>query len=362
MSEEFSPDAVAAVVVTYGNRFDYLHKVVAGILENGIGRTLIVDNASPVENRQRIDALCAAHADRVSCLRLPENSGSAGGFGAGMAAAAAMPGVEFVWLFDDDNRPLPDAFAKLCLAYRYLGSDAHVALVSLRPSRRAYAFAALNGTRLCIRLGTFMDFSFSEWIKRKIKRAVRRLTPFGRLLPHEMAKNFRAPLLRIELAPYGGLLFHTRWLSEIGLPDKKLYLYNDDHDFALRLQSAGVRIYLCAESKLEELEPSWPGPPSRIPLLMRPQTDEMKIYCLIRNRAYIEARLPQPQWRYGFNRVSFFLVNIALALCFGAKWKTVVRRWHLMSAAVRAARLGRFDSDSSGRPIFPVEGNGKRRT
>ncbi len=77
MPDGLFPGNVAAVVVTYGARFNYLQTVVHGILNTGITCVLVVDNGSPDDNRKRINKLCAAHSSQVTCLRLDENLGSA---------------------------------------------------------------------------------------------------------------------------------------------------------------------------------------------------------------------------------------------------------------------------------------------
>ncbi len=270
-----------------------------------------------------------------------------------------MEDVRFIWLFDDDNLPLPDAFEKLQFAYSYFGNDSNVALVSLRPGRAPYHQAALNGQNVDIRPGTFMDFKFSEWLMERTKHLAKRLHIWDSPSATATDWDFRTPLCRISIAPYGGLLFHKSWLAEIGLPMKELYLYSDDHLFSWQMQNKGGRLFLCSESRLEELEPSWPGRRSRIPVLMQPEFDECKIYCLVRNRVYLESQMAQPKWRYAASMFWFFVTVTAEALLFGAGLKTIIRRIRLVYAAIHAAHHDSFETDSAGRPILPssIAGN-----
>ncbi|SFW42445.1 glycosyltransferase family 2 protein [Amycolatopsis australiensis] len=102
---------VAAVVVTY-NRKDKLGKVLDHILAQSHAPewVVVVDNAST----DGTDALLASYQtdQRVTVLRLAENTGGAGGFSAGMAKAYEL-GADFLWIMDDDCYPHPDALEEL---------------------------------------------------------------------------------------------------------------------------------------------------------------------------------------------------------------------------------------------------------
>jgi GT2 family glycosyltransferase len=102
---------VAAVVVTY-NRKEKLGTVLDHVLAQSHGPewVVVVDNAST----DGTDEMLADYQvdGRVTVLRLPENSGGAGGFAAGMSRAYEM-GADFLWIMDDDCYPNPDALEEL---------------------------------------------------------------------------------------------------------------------------------------------------------------------------------------------------------------------------------------------------------
>ena len=70
-----------------------------------IDAVLVVDNAS--EPPFVVDP---AAGSRVEVFRLPENTGPAGGYAAGLRAFLASD-ARWVWLVDDDSTPRPDALA-----------------------------------------------------------------------------------------------------------------------------------------------------------------------------------------------------------------------------------------------------------
>ena len=72
---------------------------------------VVVDNAS---TDGTADAVAGAHPD-VQLLRLDHNTGGAGGFAAGIAAALADD-AELIWLMDDDTVPEAGALDELLAA------------------------------------------------------------------------------------------------------------------------------------------------------------------------------------------------------------------------------------------------------
>ncbi|MFC7766217.1 glycosyltransferase [Leucobacter soli] len=64
--------------------------------------------------------------ERARLIRLSENTGGAGGFAVGIAAALADPEVDWIWVMDDDTVPGPEALAGALAAherYRATGQD-----------------------------------------------------------------------------------------------------------------------------------------------------------------------------------------------------------------------------------------------
>ena len=96
-------DKVCAVVVTY-NRKELLRQCLHSVLQQTrpLDCILVVDNAS---TDGTLDLLNAEFSN-VEQLKLPTNTGGAGGFKAGMQWAYCK-GYEWVWVMDDDIEVLP---------------------------------------------------------------------------------------------------------------------------------------------------------------------------------------------------------------------------------------------------------------
>ena len=94
---------VCIVIVTW-NRLEMLKACVGAAGKfAGEADVIVVDNASTDGTKEWLEA-----QNNVEVLRLPENTGGAGGFSAGMKWAYDR-GYEWIWIMDDDVVPLEGA-------------------------------------------------------------------------------------------------------------------------------------------------------------------------------------------------------------------------------------------------------------
>ncbi|MHB1613271.1 MAG: glycosyltransferase [Actinomycetes bacterium] len=110
---------VLAIVLTF-NAPEALGQAVRGIAAQGelVGHTLVVDNASrvPVDVGQLAEAT-GLRPGSLEVLRLPENTGPAGGHAAGLARFLELGEYTHAWVMDDDVAPGPGCLAgQLALA------------------------------------------------------------------------------------------------------------------------------------------------------------------------------------------------------------------------------------------------------
>ena len=97
---------LCAVVVTF-NRLAQLQITLPRLLAEPFDHIVVVDNAST--DGETAGWLDDQASDRVHVLHLPDNTGGAGGFEAGMAHARDTLDPDWMVLMDDDARPLPGA-------------------------------------------------------------------------------------------------------------------------------------------------------------------------------------------------------------------------------------------------------------
>lgn len=112
---------VVAVVVAY-NRRELLAEVLAGLHAQwrAVDAIVVVDNASTDGSAD----VARAVAPGATLLELSENTGGAGGFAVGMAAAVSRHDPDWIWVMDDDTVPEAGALAALLTAVEgYPGKD-----------------------------------------------------------------------------------------------------------------------------------------------------------------------------------------------------------------------------------------------
>ncbi len=222
---------VVAVITTH-NRLAQLRRTMGRLLaepEQYLAAVVVVDNASD----DGTAAFLASIPDpRLHVLRLPRNSGGAGGFAAGLEHARACFDPDWYLIMDDDARPMPDALARFH-ASDLRGWDA-VAGAVYDPSGR-----------ICdINRPTHDPFASLA----KFLRTARKGREGFHLGPDHYAGGVP---VAIDGASFVGLFLSRRGLALGGLPDARLFVYGDDALQTLRLSRAGGRIVFLPQVRFE---------------------------------------------------------------------------------------------------------------
>jgi GT2 family glycosyltransferase len=324
---------VDVVIVTYGERWQFLSQVLSSLAGDPLVSSIfVVDNCSAYLVSQRVRQKGWGN---VHVLRMEQNLGSAGGFAAGLKAAASHRENVLVWLLDDDNRPGADALPRLLACHELLGRDPAYVLLAHRPSRLEQREALEGRQRIAVRSNSFAGFHIAE-VPAKLRM---------KLSGHSASDGPRVglPLVSIGYAPYGGLLLHKRWIDQAGLPARDFYLYGDDHEFTSRLVQEGAAIVLCGTSIVEDLETSWGLRPTQVPALISKHSDPRRLYLTLRNRAFWESRQFVGSTPMYFLNVATYLAFLAVvALLRERDVRAVGKRLRLLVAAIRAGRQGRL--------------------
>ena len=292
---------VCAVTVTYGNRSGFVARLAERLMGGNLYKFIIIDNGSPAENRQKLISLAKTYLSKVEIISLKENTGSAGGFKAGIMAAERHHDCDFIWLLDDDNLPDSDALDQLQLTYRRLNENC--CLVSLRKDRLLYRkiFNDADVKRKFNPYNSFINFNFLHAFTKKFFYSRKKFDQIS-----------------IPYAPYGGMFFHKQMLRTIGYPLEQMYLYRDDHEYSHRIVKAGLKIYLDRQSTIADMEVSWHAR-KKYRFFSRFMTivdgDERQSYFMIRNSIFLEKKyFVTNRLEYAINRLMFTI--IFFALCF----------------------------------------------
>lgn len=198
-----SRSGIAAVVPSY-NRRDALEKCIESLVHQTrrLDAILVIDNASTDGTNQMLET---RFPGRFTLMRLPENTGSAGGFYEGIRTAYDS-GYDWIWCMDNDAEPARDSLEILTASPAFL-DPAVGALAALVIDQDSKVQAMHH------------------------KRAV---IPFERGVPAEEVVDIRR---EIPLAANGwaGVLIRRGAIQTVGLPRKELFLFCDDIEYTYRI-------------------------------------------------------------------------------------------------------------------------------
>jgi len=276
---------VCAVIVTYGNRFNLLEKVIETSIREGVDKIIIVSNNS--KSKEKLLKLEESFSSKIKVLYFKENLGSAGGFKKGMELAYKDNDCEFIWLLDDDNEPQKGSLRFLKEFWKSLeekNKDECVALLSYRPDRPFYKESVIteNSNILLGRRNSFLGFHILD-IPRKIIRAIKRKLGFDVYKEKEKVK-----IGKIPVAPYGGFFFNKKLLKKIGYPREDFFVYADDHEWTYRIIKNGGSIYLVFDSIIVDLDKSWNFVKKGTVFSTIAKASTFRVYYSTRNRVVFE--------------------------------------------------------------------------
>ena len=211
-------ERVVAVVVTW-NRRDLLAESLRAVLAQtrAADEVIVIDNASD----DGTDAMLQAEFGDLTVVRTTYNTGGAGGFALGIAAALRR-GADAVWLMDDDTVPQPAALASLMAARRG------------HPGRTP----ALAASRVVWTDGR--DHPMNTPRERPGATAEQR------------AAAAEVGCVPIRSASFVSLLVDTEAVRELGLPVADYFLWNDDFEFTTRLARDRVALFCPASVVLHK--------------------------------------------------------------------------------------------------------------
>ena len=198
---------VAAVVVTW-NRRDLLIESLDGILAQHPApkHVFVVDNAST----DGTSDLVSSRFPDVRLLTCTENTGGAGGFALGLAAALET-GVDAIWLMDDDTIPEEGALS---------------ALLSARDRYTAEPGGPSGPPVVVASRVEWTDGRPHPMNTPRIKPAVR---------ASERSAAWEVGCEPVRTASFVSILVDAVRVREVGLPIADFFLWNDDFEYSARL-------------------------------------------------------------------------------------------------------------------------------
>jgi GT2 family glycosyltransferase len=313
---------IACLIVTYGDRWQYLSQVVTACLgSNHTAAVVILDNASTYDVASEVQNL--QDSDRVKVIRSDRNTGSAGGYNQVIAFGQTLDNIDYYLMLDDDNVPQKDTIERLCL---YAAASSTNALMCVRPDREELVYAANNSTGLALKKNSFLGFSIRSILREHLR----------------LQGNSTSAQSNLEYAPYGGLFVSREALISTQLPLKDYFLYVDDHEYSSRIAANFGGIKIVRDAVVIDVERSWNLPKANsIPPLFDPNSSEIRAYYGTRNRAHFEKQsLINSNSEYFLNMFLYTAWLLIKSFRHGLLPKQAVRRLRLLKTAVTNGRNG----------------------
>ena len=334
-----------AVIVTYDDRFNVLNSVISALIRQNIGKIIVVDNNSCENSKQHLHQLERGLNGLMSIVSLEQNTGSAGGFKAGLMQARKISDCDFIWLLDDDNRPEPNAMAALQAHWNanvQPNGAASTCLVSFRESRPEYRDYALGNETI---FNSIIE-DRNAFLGLNILRPIRMVRHLNLLLSKKktaLPRNDVPDIGHLPFAPYGGMFFHKALLNTIGYPDDRLYLYCDDLEYSYRIVHEGGDILLVYDSLITDLDEENDAKAND----SFQRRDLMHLYYKTRNLTYFRRQLIDRSYIYAVNKTLFWPIISVGGIVLAALWKRRRAEIRVYLTAVSdglRGKLGKKDS------------------
>jgi GT2 family glycosyltransferase len=222
---ENKKEKIAAVVVTY-NRKELLKECLNALLSQTypLDSIILIDNASTDGTSEFLKENGYLDNPKIDYIRLPENTGSSGGFYEGVKRGYEK-GHDWLWLMDDDSEPRENALENLCKYF--------------------------NREDLSVLAGVVIDK------KQNISLLHRGIIDFKIIFPHIqkplLIENYKSRCVDIDFSSFVGIMVSRKAIEKVGYPNKKFFVYHDDVEYCIRLRRIG-KILLITDSIITHKE------------------------------------------------------------------------------------------------------------
>jgi GT2 family glycosyltransferase len=203
---------IAVVIVTF-NRCDELVKTICaiqnqGILENDI---IVINNNSTDNTKNILDS----NYKNIQSIHLNENIASAGGFSKGMQTAFEK-GYDWVWLFNDDSRPVEGSLKSILT---HLNSDKiQIGLLKIanKDENNKAVLLYWNGVRKPVSVDVSNE------------------------------------IVQTDLITFDGCIISKKTIEKIGYCDPLYFMGTYEFDYCLKAKDAGIGVYTLPNGLIED--------------------------------------------------------------------------------------------------------------
>jgi GT2 family glycosyltransferase len=203
---------IAVVIVTF-NRCNELVKTISAIQNQGIlVNDIIVINNNSTDNTKNI---LDSNYKNIQSIHLNENIASAGGFSKGMQTAFEK-GYDWVWLFNDDSRPVEGSLKSILV---HLNSDKiEIGLLKIanKDENNKAVLLYWNGVRKPVSVDVSNE------------------------------------IVQTDLITFDGCIISKKTIEKIGYCDPLYFMGTYEFDYCLKAKDAGIGVYTLPNGLIED--------------------------------------------------------------------------------------------------------------
>ncbi|MDU8924660.1 glycosyltransferase family 2 protein [Pasteurellaceae bacterium LIM206] len=284
--------SICAVVVTYNRKQLLMRCLEALVNQTRVpDHILIINNASTDGTVELLEQNGWLTNEHITLLTLSENMGGAGGFYQGVKTVTEQ-GFDFVWLMDDDGYPEKNCLQELL---KYCDDNSYIGPLVLDQKNKDKFCFPMRIPNSLIRLNFLSDLIENN-IKNKVDGIV---------------------------IPFNGILFSTALSKKLGYPKQEYFIWGDDIEYTLRMESNNVTIASIVNAKFYHPKEESLGTSMMFGLLHYNDTNsQVKLYCMCRNAVANNMRyngfirtcffIIKPLWFYTFTNPSFSKLKLSV--------------------------------------------------
>jgi len=204
-------EKIAAVVVGY-NRKELLRECLDALLSQTrpLDSIILIDNASTDGTPEFLKENGYLSNPKIDYVRLPENTGGAGGFYEGVKRGYEKS-FDWLWLMDDDAEPKEDALERLVVGFNKENISALACSVILPNGEICYNHRGLIDLR-----------NIYPLIQKPLQK-----------------EKYKELVEEIDVASFVGILVNKKAIEKIGYPKKEFFIHHDDVEYCIRLRKVG---------------------------------------------------------------------------------------------------------------------------
>jgi GT2 family glycosyltransferase len=209
----YSIQKIAVVIVTF-NRIEELKKTIMAVCNQNIAHNdiYVINNNSSDGTKEVLEM----YYPEVNSIHLPENIASAGGFAKGMEVGYEK-GYDWIWLFNDDSRPVKGTFES------FIGY---------------------------LQNGIVEDMGFLKIANKNENNQAVLLYWNGVRKPQYVALS--NSIVKTDLITFDGCLISRKVIEKVGYCDPLYFMGTYEFDYCLKAKDVGFGIYTLPNGLIED--------------------------------------------------------------------------------------------------------------